>query len=331
MTKSKIQLITGSAAIAVALIAVGLTYGSVGASLSVSQLATPQTLRTSGTPAAMAVDAAAGRAYVTDSAENTLFVFDLATGDATAFIPTGLRPGQVVLDGGRAYVSNFADATITVIDTATRHGVETLAAGGLGIAIDTAAHRLFAAEGSRISVIDLATDHRTKTIEAPKGARLWGVAFDPLSGRLFATDVNAARLVVFDGATGAYLRDIPLDAPARLAITAVGGHVYVAGDAANAQLASIDALNGAVLSRTPVAPFVNTLALSAAGTVYAASAPDKSVTAVTTATASIAKAVLPVGGAAIGVDGTGQPLLATTGGGAPPARTSGENLKVVQP
>src|SRR5436190_24114650 len=99
---------------------------SLGATAGMSPLAAPQQLKTSGEPSGVSIDPQNGRAYVTDLKDNTLFILDLASGGAVAYLPTGRQPSQVVLSGTRAFVSNFTDASITVVDTTANRVVKTL-------------------------------------------------------------------------------------------------------------------------------------------------------------------------------------------------------------
>ena len=156
------------------------------------------TLQTSGDPFDIAIDTATNRAFVPDSKENVLYVFDLATAAPIGHVPTGRQPNHVVLSGARAYVSNFTDATITVVDTITLEPIETLPFGGLGLATDPKSGLLYAAAGGRLFVLDTAKDALVSTIDTPAGANVWGLALDPSRGRLYGTDIANPRVLVFD-------------------------------------------------------------------------------------------------------------------------------------
>jgi DNA-binding beta-propeller fold protein YncE len=277
---------------------------SLGATSTISQLSTPQTLKTSGEPFGIAVDAPGARAFVTDSKENTLFVFDLATGQPVAFIPTGRQANHVVLSGALAFVSNFADASITVIDTSTNQPLKTLSFGGLGLAVNPVTGRIYAAGGSRVSVLDATTSALIATIAAPAGANIWGLAVDPASNRLYATDIANPRVLVYDGATNKLITEIAIDAPARfgIAIGAAGRVVVASYTDSSPQLFTIDGPSAKVTARTPIAAFTASLLSDAlSGVVYASSAVDRSVIAINTViggTSRVALAQTP-GGLAI--------------------------------
>lgn len=319
--------------------AVALSSGSLGATSNLTPLA-PLTLKTSGEPFGIAIDAESGRAYVTDSKENTLFVFDVASGTALAYIPTGRQPDHVVLIGGRAYVSNFTDASVTVIDTSTNRPLKTLPIGGLGLAVNSTTHLLYAAAGSRLFVLDTTTDTLIATIAGPVGANLWGVAVDPTTNRVYVTDIASPRVLVYDGTTNTLAAQIAIDAPARFGIaTGAAGRVYVASYIAKgAQLSVIDGPSAKVLAQVPIEAFTMSLAVDpASGLAYASSATARTVTSIDPLTgATLAKVSLAptnaktTGGLAIN-PGTGEPVVVISGGAPPPPRAAVDPLPGTKP
>jgi len=329
-------LAVGLASAALLVGAVALTSGSLGAAPKVLLRTTPQALRTSGEPFGIAIDAQSGRAYVTDSKENTLFVFDLATGNPVAYIPTGRGPNHVVLVGARAYVSNFTDASLTVIDTTTNRPLKTLSVGGLGLALNGATKRLYAAAGSRVFVLDTTTDKLVATLAAPAGANVWGVAVDPAKNRIYATDIANPRLLVYDGATNTLAAQVAIDAPARFAVAVgAGARVFVASYTdKNAQLSVIDGPSAKLITRVPVGAFTAALLVDpASGLLYASSGAERSITAMEPGgrgTLSKVAVTQTPGGLAIS-PATGELLVVTPGGAAPPARPFVEVVPVTQP
>ena len=330
-----IRAVVACAALAVILGAGSVPSGSLGATSTVSQLSALQTLKTSGEPFALAIDARSGRAYVTDAKEDTLFVFDLATGQAVAFVPTGRRPNHVVLSGTRAYVSNFTDASITVIDTAANAVVKTLPTGGLGLALNRATGRLYAAAGSRVSVIDTTTDTLLATIAAPSAANIWGLAVDPATNRLYATDIASPRVLVYDGATNKLLAEVAIDAPARFGIaTGAASRVFVASYTDQSpRLFTIDGPSATVIARTPVAAFTASLLSDPlSGVVYASSGVDRSVTAVNTVVGGTSRVALTQTPGGLGINPiTNELVIGTPGGSAPPVRRPLDGAVVTQP
>ncbi len=316
---------------------------SLGATRTISPLATPQQLKTSGEPSGVAIDPQNGRAYVTDLRENALLIFDLSSGSAVAYVPTGRQPSQVVLLGTRAFVSNFTDASITVVNTSTNRAVKTLSVGGLGLAVNNQTKRLYAAGGSRISVLDVESDALVTTIEAPAGASLWGLAVDPATNRIYATDVAAPRVLVYDGAKNTLIGEIALDAPARFAI-AVGplGRVYVASYIDQSpQLSVIDGSSLKIITRAPTSAFARSVVVDAGGLAYISGGTDGSVTAVDTGSRASTKVSLadPAGALSSTATSTavatnpasGALVVVTAGGMSPPARPFGNPSPVVKP
>lgn len=321
----KLKVSLRAAAVAVALIAVAVIPGSLAARATPAALTISQTLRTSGEAFGIAIDAENGRVYVPDSAADTLYVFDLATGETLAHIPTGRQPNHVVVVGSLVYVSNFSDASLTVIDASARRVVQTLPVGGLGLAVNRQTQRLYAAAGSRIAVLDAASAAVSATISVPAGANVWGLAVDPSTNRLYATDISSPRVLVYDGATNDLVGEIAIDAPGRFGIAAgAAGRVFVTSyTAADPQLFVIDGASARVISRMPVAPWTSSLAAHpTSGLVYAASGADRSVSELDPETRAAARAPLTEFAASVAINPrSGALVVATAGGAAPPPRS----------
>jgi YVTN family beta-propeller protein len=321
----RLRGVAGSLAVAFLVGAAALPSDSFGANVTFSPLVAPQELKTSGEPFGIAVDAQAGRAYVTDIKDDTLFVFDVASGGALAYIPTGHQPNHVVLSKTMAFVSNFGDGSMSVIDTSLNRVSKTLPVGGLGLASNAGTGRVYAAAGSRVLVLDGASGATIASLAAPAGANLWGLAVDPAANRVYATDIANPRVVVFDEATGKQLGEIAIDAPARFGI-AVGasGRIFVASYTDQSpQLSMIDGATLKVVAHVPVASFATSLLVDTeAGVVYASSLGDRSVTAISStlggAPSKTSLTQVP-GGLAINPVTKGL-IVATPGGAAPPAR-----------
>jgi DNA-binding beta-propeller fold protein YncE len=185
--------------------------------------------------------------------------------------------------------------------------------------------------GSRISVLDLLTDTVAMTITAPAGANLWGVAVDPATSRVYATDIAKPRVLIYDGATATKVGEIAIDAPARFAITTgAAGRVFVASYTdKNPQLSIIDGPGAKVVARVGVAAFSTSLALQpSTGLVYASSAVDRSVTAVDPGARSVRSkntvAEAPGGVAVHPVSGN---VFVVSSGGTPPPLPSPAPLR----
>jgi DNA-binding beta-propeller fold protein YncE len=162
-------------------------------------------------PFSLAFDSNTGKVYVANSqtamldGTGRISVVDPATGSVVS-LTTSLSASFVVADasGRRLYSSNASlSGTSVSVDVFDLDGGATVASlpgvGGLGLALDAAAGRLFAG-GHELTMIDTATNTSVGTpLAAPAGA-WFGVAVDAASKRLYLADGNesAPRLYVYD-------------------------------------------------------------------------------------------------------------------------------------
>lgn len=332
----RVRGVAGWLAVAFLVGAASIPSHSFGANVTFSPLIAPQELKTSGEPFDIAIDAPSGRAYVTDLKEDTLFVFDVASGGALAYIPTGRQPNHVVLSTTRAFVSNFGDASITLIDTSLNRVLKTLSVGGLGLATNAKTDRVYAAAGSGVSVLDGASGATITSLAAPAGANIWGVAVDADANRVYATDIANPRVLVYDGATSEMVGEIAIESPARFGIAVgAGGRIFVASYTDRTpQLFVIDGASLKVIAALPVAAFTTSLLVDQAGDlVYSSSSADRSVSAINpvvgAAPSRVSLTQIP-GGLAINPV-TGGLIVGTPGGAAPPARRPVDGAPVKKP
>lgn len=149
------------------------------------------------------LDAATSRLFVGDSTNSRVMVFGVAT--------STIQNGEVALN-----VLGQNDFTSKVF-TSTQSSI----LGGVGLAFDAATNRLFATDSSnnRIMVFDAATStiqngelaqkvlgqsNFTSSTSGTAQNLFWtplGIAFGPVSNRLFAVDQVNQRIMVFDVAT----------------------------------------------------------------------------------------------------------------------------------
>jgi DNA-binding beta-propeller fold protein YncE len=163
-------------------------------------------------PLGLAFDGSSGKVYVTNS-ETTMrdgtgriSVVDPATGSIGSLL-TSLTASVVIADTSarRLYSSNAApdgsSASVDVFDLNNGATVASLpGVGGLGLALDAAAHRLFAG-GHELNIIDTTTNTHVGTpLAAPAGGGWFGVAVDPGLKRLYLADgsESAPMLFVYD-------------------------------------------------------------------------------------------------------------------------------------
>jgi len=160
-------------------------------------------------PFGLAVDGSTGKVYVTNS-ETTMLdgtgrisVVDPATGSIGSLL-TSLTASVVVADsaGRRLYSSNATPSgsavSLDVFDLDNGATVASISGvGGLGLALDAAAHRLFAG-GHELSIIDTTTNARVGTpLAVPGGGAWFGVAVDPGLKRLYLTNASQSSPMVF--------------------------------------------------------------------------------------------------------------------------------------
>lgn len=264
----------------------------------------PETATPDARPIGIAIDVVARRMYVASNGSSTLSIVDAGTNTLLATVALSSPPNQVAVSPltGRVYVSSFEAQSVTIIDGRSASVVETLEVGGLGLAVTAQGTRILAAAGSRVALIDTATNDVAE-IEAPAGANLWGVAAGPGS-LAYLTDLFAPRVVVFDVDRAEFVGEIAIDAPGRFAITSSvdGSRLYVASYVPdNARLSVIDTARRRVIAAVPVGALPFGVALDEArGTAYVTSFAEHSITAVDIARGSV-RGTLAAGRAPAGV------------------------------
>jgi YVTN family beta-propeller protein len=112
------------------------------------------------------------KAYLANTAANTVTVIDTSSGTVLASIPVGAAPSRVAIspDGTRAYVSNRESASVSAIDTVTDTVVATIAVGkspgALTVSVDgTQVYVMLA--GGGIQVLDGVLATVVATIDVP--------------------------------------------------------------------------------------------------------------------------------------------------------------------
>jgi YVTN family beta-propeller protein len=245
--------------------------------------------------------AAARNAYVANSGDGTVTVFDTRTNSAVGPIPVGLEPVDVAItpNGGRAYVALRGDDAVAVIDTATNALVGSPIEVGeapQGLAISPNGAVLYVANSGDDTVSAISTSGNAP-LAAPieVGDEPDGIAFTPDGGSAFVAQ-RGGNLSVIDTATNTVVDSITDSlGPSRLAIGPRGGRGFVTNRASS----SVTAFNP--INRSPVgAPIMSGaqpagIAIDPRGVVaYAASPVDGTVTPIDTALDSVLS--LPIGG-----------------------------------
>jgi len=198
-------------------------------------------------PFGLAFDSTTGKVYVANSetampdATGRISVVDPASGTVAGLI-TSLSSNFVLVDAAahRLYSSNStysaSQSSVDAFDLATGARVSSVSGGGLSLALDSGAGRLFAG-GTRLAVIDTSTFAVVGTMDPPSLGGAWfGVAVDPARDRLYLTDSNPTtpRLFVFNEHDLAPVGQVTLSGVARYALAvAANGDVLVAGSDPN--------------------------------------------------------------------------------------------------
>lgn len=201
-------------------------------------------------PFGLAVDDLTGKVYVansgsTDLAGPSVSVISPATPFPGARLRTTLTPNVVLVDsaGRRLYSSNgninSSTRSVDVFDLDSGARLASVAAGGLGMALDRAAGRLYVCEAGSLRVIDTTTFAVVASATAPASAGWFGIAADPDRHHLYVTNINEASpsLFVLDDRDLTTVATIPLATATRFAVAVdpVSRFVYVAGGQWNGQ------------------------------------------------------------------------------------------------
>ena len=199
------------------------------------------TIHTPGyAPYGLGVHEGSGTLYATDTRGGAVIVIDIASQQVTGIIENDLDDfshlRQVVTDeaNNRVYVSSYDDpGSIWVIDTETQSLADTfleVGDGTSGLAIDTAEHRLFAANmgGGDIVEIDLATGEYVRRFPAG-GERPTNLTYDADRRRLWSSNQATNDATVIDVDTGELIQSVSTgDQPVGIRYNPVNDMVYVA-------------------------------------------------------------------------------------------------------
>jgi YVTN family beta-propeller protein len=242
------------------------------------------------------------RSYVSNFADNTVSVVDLATHQVVATIRAGAHPRQVVLspDGKRAYVCNQGDNTVIVIDTATNQRVGAPIAvvqSPDSIAISRDGKRAFVLSDSvpAMSVIDLQTLQVTpvplraaaaQAVVSPDGKKVYVI--HP-SGLITVVATDTRKLIKHLAAMGG---------PAAMVIHPSVPRAWVSFPSRGTVRLLDTGIDEFTALETPTGKFVRDIALSPdGGRLYAGNLQDNSVSVLDTISLDVI-ATIPVPGPA---------------------------------
>lgn len=167
------------------------------------------------------------------------------------FYPIGAAVNPVT---GRVYIPNGGDDTITVFDGASGMVVATTRIGSLpcAIAMNPWTNRVYVANvnSNDVSVFDGATNAVTATVAV--GANPCAVGVVPSVNRVFVGNYTSNTVTVIDGTTNLLIADIPVGrGPFGIATNPVTARVYVVNGFDNT-MSTIDAATLQVIATVPV-------------------------------------------------------------------------------
>jgi len=203
-------------------------------------------------PFGLAVDESTGKVYVANSGSvvydinnpssgphGVISVVDPATGSIGRIL-TSLTSNFVLVDsaGRRLYSSNGniggSTGSVDIFDLDSGASLASVPVGGLGMALDRAASRLYVCESGFLKVIDTTTFAVVDGAPAPPSAGWYSVAVDPDHHRVYVTNIQetSPKLFVLDDRDlNAAPFPIPLPTATRFAIAVdpVTKFLFVAG------------------------------------------------------------------------------------------------------
>ena len=172
-------------------------------------------------PDAIVYDHASQRVFAMNGRSDDVSIIDVKTGTVIATLPLGGRPEFGVADGLGALYVNLEDKgeairMSTQTTSITARWPLAPCIGPSGIAIDTAARRVFAACANRTMIV-LDADSGQAVATLPIGTGVDGAAFDAGNGLAFSSNGEGTLTVVGKTSTGSYavLEDVATQRGAR--------------------------------------------------------------------------------------------------------------------
>ena len=199
---------------------------------------------------------AAPFAYVTNGADSTVSVIDMATNAVVSTIPVGPAGAEGValnLAGTRAYVTNPGVGTLSVINTASNAVIATVSTQDFspsGVAIDPLGAKAYIANQSSVAVVDTTTNAVVTLISSFGGtSNIGAVAINGSGTRAYVSSYTSGRVAVVNTTTNTLLTQIFVgDNPIGVALNPSGSRLYVTDGRYN-YLSVIDTNTNAVLTR----------------------------------------------------------------------------------
>jgi YVTN family beta-propeller protein len=235
--------------------------------------------------------------YVANNSDNTVSVYDTATGTVTATIIAGNNANGIAItpNSAKAYVSYEDDGTVVALSTATNAVLATIQTGGTpnaAVASPDGSTVYIANNGNnQIEVIDTATDTLRTTVTAGNGPV--GLAITPDGSTLYVANRGETAIQVISTSTLLTTTRITVgQIPIAVAVTpdgstayAVNGNFYAAG---GGSVSVIDVATNAVTATIPVGNDPIDVAFTPDGkTAYVVNAMDSTASVIDIATHTV--------------------------------------------
>lgn len=236
-------------------------------------------------PAAIAVDAAAGRVLVVDYGDDTLNVFD-TDGTLLRALPIGSSSGPIAVDerGGRAFVVADGGSSIRLIETRSGRLLHTTSLNSAerpSLLLDPRSGHLFVSTETGLAMLDSRSGALLRMIPLAVAPNALGeLAMDTRAGRLFAVDRNDALVIALSTRDGRVLGALhTASGPTSIAADETA-HRLVVVNAGAYSVSIFDTRSSALVRTVPLAPgplavdeltgriFIATYGSAACGNVY---------------------------------------------------------------
>ena len=217
-------------------------------------------------PFGVTIDPVDGRIYVANSDQLSNRPGFLSVIDPTAALPCtptscavrsialASPPVMSALDRGlgRLFVTT-ANRTLTFVDVATQSVVNTIPnAGAVGVAVDEAAHHVYASSVTSLLKVDGVTGAVLRTAIAGPSESWWAVALDVGAHRVYVTNLGstAPSLVILNSDDLTLVDEVPLPEVPRLALAVDTARqlVYVGGYSSLGRLYVVDPVSRQIVN-----------------------------------------------------------------------------------
>lgn len=185
-------------------------------------------------PKGVAVSPDSSRAFVVNSASNTLTILDVGNNKVlhTANLDVAARPSDIAIhpDGRTLYVANTALNSVSVIDASSFQTVQVVPVGQrpVALAVDPRGTRLLVANMGSHTVSAIDTRRNLVTTTIPVEFQPTWVAMDPAGTRAFVTHLRSPRIAIISLATLRVERKVSLGSANALLPDDATGRAFVA-------------------------------------------------------------------------------------------------------